>query len=130
MELKSHYLDEKPLENIKIIYDPIKFPFLENTLKKVIDILKDENQIKFDSIWVQKTTKQSSHYNPAKLPLIPHIDKKRMFKIMVYLNDVIKENGPINLIKCDTNKYENLRLNLEKIEITFMNTASPFQNYE
>ena len=33
---------------------------------------------------------------------------------MVYLNDVIKENGPINLIKCDTNKYENLRLNLGK----------------
>ena len=110
--INCHYLNEKPLKNIKIIHDPKKFSCLNKTYQNINDYIDFKNKIKFNSIWVQKTTKQSSHFDPTKLPYIPHIDKKRMFKIMVYLNDVINDNGPINLIKCDTNKYENLRLNL------------------
>ena len=33
-KIKCHYIDKKPMENIKIIYDPIKFSYLEKTLKK------------------------------------------------------------------------------------------------
>tara|TARA_Y100001935_G_C17285638_1_gene500189 strand:- start:1292 stop:1921 length:630 start_codon:yes stop_codon:yes gene_type:complete len=110
--IKCHFLDDKPLKNIKIIHNPEKFSYLNNTYKKIKNFIDIKNKTKLDSIWVQKTTKQSSHFDPTKLPYIPHIDKKRMFKIMIYLNDVIKDNGPINLIKCDTNKYEKLRSNL------------------
>ena len=110
--IKCHYLNEKPLENIKIIQNPQNFLYLNKTNQNINNHIDIKKKTKLDSIWVQKTTKLSTHFDPTKLPYIPHIDKKRMFKIMVYLNDVINDNGPINLIKCDTNKYENLRLNL------------------
>ncbi len=112
-DIKCHYLEKKPMENIKIIYDPIKFSYLENTLKKIIHSLKNENKVKLESIWVQKTTENSYHFDPTKLPFIPHIDKKRMFKIMVYLNEVNINDGPIHFIESSGNEFENLRLNLK-----------------
>ena len=34
-----------------------------------------------------------------KLPFIPHIDKIRKFKVMVYINDINSDAGPISFFK-------------------------------
>ena len=62
-------------------------------------------------IWFINSTTQT--YKPKKLPFIPHIDKIRKFKIMIYLNNVKKENGPLNLAKANPKNYEVFRKNLK-----------------
>ena len=83
--------------------------------KKILDIL-EFNSIKekvvFDDIWFVSSKK--SFYKENELPNIPHIDKIRKFKIMIYLNEINKDSGPLHIVKCNTNKYEELRLSLKK----------------
>ena len=50
---------------------------------------------------------------PDQLPNIPHIDKIRKFKVMIYLNPVTLSNGPINLLKINPENYEDKRKNLK-----------------
>ncbi len=91
------------------------FKILNSTYNKIIKIIKFnslENKLIFDDIWFSKT--QKSSYKNGELPNIPHIDKIRKFKIMIYLCDVNLDNGPLFLSKCNVNKYENLRINLKK----------------
>ena len=68
------------------------------------------DKLVFDDIWFINSTKQT--YKPGKLPFIPHIDKIRKFKIMVYLNDVKEKNGPLNLANVNPNSYESFRKKL------------------
>ena len=45
-------------------------------------------------------------------PYIPHIDKKRYFKIFLYLNDIKPKNGPFTVaINSDLKKNEIIRKN-------------------
>lgn len=83
-----------------------------NKITKLIKFNSLENKLIFDDIWFSET--QKSSYKSGELPNIPHIDKIRKFKIMIYLNDVNSDNGPLFLSKCNINKYENLRKNLKK----------------
>ena len=47
-----------------------------------------------------------------EVPYVPHIDKKRFFKAMVYLHDVSLNHGPIHI-----GKVKNNSIDLEKIRI-------------
>jgi len=61
------------------------------------------------NVWMQRS------YNDTikkDLPYIPHIDKKRYFKLFLYLNDIKLENGPFTVsINSDIKKNEILRKN-------------------
>tara|TARA_B100000941_G_C28044077_1_gene321202 strand:- start:54 stop:536 length:483 start_codon:yes stop_codon:yes gene_type:complete len=70
------------------------------------------NNIFFDDIWFVKSVE--SIYEPERLPYVPHIDKVRKFKAMVYLNDVTVEDGPLFITKINPNKYESFRKNLKQ----------------
>ncbi len=113
-EIKCYEGNNIKNSNIRIITKTSNYSHLNRTLEQIYNFIEDKNRIKLESIWVQKTMTDSRHFNLNKLPYIPHIDKKRMFKIMVYLHNVTIEQGPIFLAKCDTNKFENLRLNLSE----------------
>ena len=74
----------------------------EHELKKIGNLLKDyfckiinQNNIKFKKLWLVTTTSQ--HTEQSKLPYIPHFDKLRYLKAMVYLHDVTESHGPIHL---------------------------------
>ena len=100
-------------DDISVISDFDKFKSFLDLKKKIIEIL-NENKIlnlKFEDVWVQKKT--YTEYLPDKLPNIPHIDKIRKFKVMIYLNPVTLSNGPINFLKIDPESYENKRKNLK-----------------
>ena len=86
------------LSNFKIVNS------IYNKITKLIKFNSLENKLIFDDIWFSET--QKSSYKNGELPNIPHIDKIRKFKIMVYLNDVNSDNGPLFLTKCNVNKYE------------------------
>ena len=100
-------------QNIKVIDNPEEFKMLNNVFQKISEILKYhslQNKIIFEDVWLQYS--KDSTFNENQLPFIPHIDYTRKFKIMVYLNNVTKDSGPIHFAKCNINKYEKFRQNL------------------
>jgi len=91
-----------------------RFKITNIIFEKIIKILEFNNldNIEFDDVWFVHSDKNI--YKENKLPYIPHIDKIRKFKVMVYLNEVEIENGPIHFAKVNPNKYENFRKKLNK----------------
>ena len=90
-----------------------KFNYLEKLNKNILNLIKNNKikNIQFDDIWFVKSVE--SIYEPRKLPYVPHIDKVRKIKAMVYLNDVTIEDGPLFITKVDPNIYENFRKELK-----------------
>ena len=98
-------LNSEKIENYKNINE---------ILEKIFEIL-NYNQIinlKFENLWIVKSSKLL--YKKNELPNIPHIDKERFFKVMIYLNEVELSNGPIHFNKDLPSKYEKLRCSLPK----------------
>ena len=102
------------LENIVIIDDINEHPHLKEFYQNLLNFFKNNNfgTLKLKDIWLQKSNETT--YRENELPFIPHIDKNRSFKVMTYLNDVMKKDGPLHLIKINPERFENLRLNLSK----------------
>ena len=61
-------------------------------------------------IWRVQTTETNS--TPGKLPYIPHFDRRRFVKLMVYLNDVTTADGPFTTASHSVDLYEVKRRNL------------------
>tara|TARA_Y100000590_G_scaffold410583_1_gene503782 strand:+ start:82 stop:747 length:666 start_codon:yes stop_codon:yes gene_type:complete len=100
-------------KNIKVIKNVNQFKFLKKIFSELKKILQSNSiNYKFEDVWAQKSEYINSR--PGELPFIPHIDKLRKFKIMVYLNNVHRDSGPIHFIKCKPGDYENFRKNLSK----------------
>lgn len=100
-------------KNIKIIKNLNQFKFLEKIFSELKKILKINSiDYKFEDVWAQKSEYINS--KPGELPFIPHIDKLRKFKVMVYLKNVHPDSGPIHFVKCKPGDYENFRRNLSK----------------
>lgn len=119
-EYENIYNDKKysdnGYENTSIINDQkdlIKFNNLNKLNQNILRLIKDNklDNIEFDDIWFVKSVE--SIYEPKKLPYIPHIDKVRKIKAMVYLNDVTIEDGPLYVAKVDPNNYEKFRKELK-----------------
>jgi len=89
-----------------------KFENIKKVFNQIIKILEfnNFNDIKFDDVWFVNSNKDI--YKKDKLPYVPHIDKARKLKVMIYLNEVKLENGPIHFVKINPNKYENFRKKL------------------
>lgn len=102
------------LNNINVINNINKYPYLKEFYSKLSSFLKENNleNLKLKNIWLQKSNQTT--YRENELPFIPHIDKNRSFKVMVYLCDVEKKGGSLHLIKIDPEKFENKRLNFSK----------------
>ena len=104
-------------ENVAIISDlnELKRFKITNTIfEQIIKIFEfnNFNNTEFDDAWFVHSNKNI--YKENILPYIPHIDKVRKFKVMIYLNEVQIENGPIHFAKVNPNKYENFRKKLNK----------------
>ena len=54
------------------------------------------------------------YYKKNELPYVPHIDKERFFKVMIYLDEVNQSNGPLCFYNDIPKNYEKLRLSLPK----------------
>jgi len=77
-----------------------KEPLFEEIMKKIhkkFEKITDFLDLKFDKLWLVRS--RPNNANNTTLPYIPHIDKRRYLKAMVYLHDVHLEHGPIHLGK-------------------------------
>ncbi|MDC1220884.1 hypothetical protein N8Z16_00050 [bacterium] len=108
---QSDHLNTAVINNLSSINN---HPEIKRIFDEIVNILnKNEyyNNLIFDDIWFIKSNKKT--YTPKKLPYIPHIDKVRKFKVMIYLNDVNLRDGPINFTKINPDTYEIFRKNLK-----------------
>ena len=73
-------------------------PAFERLSKKIELFFRDNlglDDLKLAKLWL--VTSLNKNTNSTILPYIPHFDKHRYLKAMVYLHDVTKSHGPIHL---------------------------------
>lgn len=119
LHLKEFYeaLDDQNLkirgDNVSVIKSEKKYSNIMNLKQKILNLFK-QNKIKnliFEDIWVQKNS--YTEYNPNELPNVPHIDKIRKFKVLIYLDDVDATNGAISFYGLDPDDMETFRQRLK-----------------
>ena len=104
LEKFDYIFSEKKYKNIEgniyqlVINDILKEPLflsLLNQLKKKFELITEFNDLSFEKLWLISSS--SNETNKNKLPYVPHIDKRRYLKAMVYLHDISLDHGPIHL---------------------------------
>lgn len=127
--IQNSFINNLELELLNSIFEDrlIKEPLNENTAKlnyneiykyKPIDLFFKKLKkflkinIKYDfylrNIWFIKTINENFRND---LPYLPHIDKKRYFKVFLYLNDISESDGAFT-IACNSSVKENEKLRL------------------
>ena len=93
----------KSVDNNRILLTPKETysePIFDDLCKNINKFFRNElglTNLKLSHLWLVSTS--SADVNSSKLPYIPHFDKLRFFKAMVYLHEVTSDNGPIYLGK-------------------------------
>lgn len=93
-----------------------KYKEVYNQARKFRQIISDHFNTKFyfNKVWFEKkifNVNTDKNYL-EKLPHIPHIDKYRFLKIMIYLDKVDEVNGAIQFCEASPAIYEKNRLNI------------------
>lgn len=81
-----------------------KEPLFESVISRInhkFQILINATDLKFNKLWLVNSISDDTKKNI--LPYVPHIDKKRFLKAMVYLHDISLEHGPIHLGRVKNN---------------------------
>lgn len=89
----SHVWELLPQDNhLERLSNPAR-----QVLSKVASWLKNSRDVYFEKIWVVDSSVAES--DTTVLPFLPHFDRKRTTKIMVYLSDVELQDGPMYIAK-------------------------------
>jgi hypothetical protein len=88
------------LKKNDILNDP-QYLSLLNIIQKKFSLLTGFNDLNFEKLWLVNSS--SNDKSKVSLPYIPHIDKRRYLKAMIYLHDVSLEHGPIHFGKVKNN---------------------------
>ncbi len=79
------------------ISNEVLFLGLMVRLKEELESVSCISNLDFDKLWL--ITSELKDIDKTKLPYIPHFDKRRYLKAMVYLSDVSENHGPIHFGK-------------------------------
>ena len=89
------------------------FPAIQSAQRIIADQIEKKFQqysVQFESVWAVNSQNQNA--DMSVLPYVPHFDKLRAFKAMVYLDDVTLADGPIHLAPPLSEDIETRRLAL------------------
>jgi len=87
-----------PYENVREITNLSRYGKAINHLYANITRLienETEYKVEFQKLWLVSSTHKNC--DASRLPYIPHFDKARYLKALIYLNDVDENTGPIHL---------------------------------
>ena len=97
-------------EKDNILKEPLFIPLLNKIHAKFESIL-NKNDLVFEKLWLVSSS--PSKVDGNALPYVPHIDKDRSLKAMIYLHDVTIKHGPIHMGKVKNNiNIESMRKKL------------------
>jgi len=80
--------------------DILKYPLylsLLDIIQKKFELITGFNDLSFEKLWLVNSLPNDS--SKVNLPYVPHIDKRRYLKALIYLHDVSLKHGPIHLGK-------------------------------
>jgi hypothetical protein len=101
------------MSSLKFTKDIKKYKNIYNLFLKIEKIIKKKKKnVIFEDIWLVKSNKRFT--NLDKVPYVPHIDKIRKYKVMVYLNDIGINCGPLYISKISPEKFEEKRKKFSK----------------
>ena len=102
-------------QNVAILkLDDLKGTMYFEILTNIYQIFKFNNlKYSFDNLWLQDSNSEYTEKKINDLPFIPHIDKKRCLKVMIYLNDINQNAGPLNLVNANPENFEKMRQGLD-----------------
>ena len=102
-------------QNVAILkLDDLKGTVYFEILTNIYQIFKFNNlKYSFDNLWLQDSNSEYTEKKINDLPFIPHIDKKRCLKVMIYLNDINQNAGPLNLVNANPENFEKMRQDLD-----------------
>jgi len=101
------------MSSLKFAKDIKKYKNIYNLFLKIEKIIKKKKKnVIFEDIWLVKSNKRFT--NLDKVPHVPHIDKIRKYKVMVYLNDIGINCGPLHISKISPEKFEEKRKKFSK----------------
>jgi len=102
-------------QNVAILkLDDLKGTMYFEILTNIYQIFKFNNlKYSFDNLWLQESNSEYTEKKINDLPFIPHIDKKRCLKVMIYLNDINQNAGPLNLVNANPENFEKMRQGLD-----------------
>ena len=128
IQTNKTYLSIHDNNIVELTAEEVNQEVIFNSLNKFIQKYFRENvglkNLQLKKLWLVSTKQKD--VNPFKLPYVPHFDKLRYFKAMVYLHTVTKDHGPIHLAKVKNpidienrrkklpDNYQNLGLNIVK----------------
>jgi len=91
---RCHTPGIRELKGDEILKEPL-FVSLLDEVHKQFELILGKKDLNFEKLWLVSST--SSDVDEHQLPFIPHIDKDRSLKAMVYLHNVSFDHGPIHL---------------------------------
>lgn len=104
----------KSYENVASIESANKFdPDILNIYQAIEKNFKlSEQGYEFSKVWFVKSHPKDC--DSTKLPYVPHIDKVRFLKVMIYVNQVTNKDGPFYCVTEDIDRetYEKKRRSL------------------
>jgi hypothetical protein len=104
-----------------------KFDWLYEKCEQLLSYQHHYPSLKLNKVWYVVSTFDNS--DTTKLPYIPHFDRERYFKIMIYLNDVGERNGAFSATSTNIAEVERLRLILpDDYKEKGLNSYSPNGN--
>ena len=107
---KSLHENVIQLTNIDVQSEFI-FEKLRKDLEHFFDTKIGIKKLKLEKLWLVSST--SENVRTDELPYIPHFDKRRYMKAMVYIHSVTKDHGPIHIGKAkDKTDIEMRRIKL------------------
>ena len=92
----SAYPNVRSLTSRSLSKEPL-FGELQQQIADVFSSLIQAYDLQFSKLWL--VSSKSTDTDATVLPYIPHFDKRRFLKAMVYLHDVSVDHGPIHLGK-------------------------------
>ena len=115
-DLKSGIANVRELRPKEIESEPLLRSVYEKIFLNFKEILNNES-LKFNKLWM--VSSESKDTDDTRLPYIPHFDKLRFLKAMIYLHDVSYEHGPIHLGNAKSNsdiesKRQSLPINYQE----------------
>lgn len=114
LEVFSFYEKSRGNKIVELSNSKLKNFDLLNSYKNLFNSLmnlKFKKKFYLDKVWFEKKIFEvnTDKGYQDQLPYIPHIDRNRFFKAMIYLNKTDSENGAIIFCKKSPDKLENFR---------------------
>ena len=114
----EQYFEDAPGSGVLIEMHPSDLPYwleeLSGRIAREIELAAGRACPLLEKVWFQRSTSSWTSEQHKAVPFLPHIDKRRYLKAMLYVSDVNKESGAMETSALPPQDYERMRRRLPR----------------